>query len=244
MRPKQHLFWSLIVVLITMEDWIKYLFWRSYRSSKRLKCKFCVRWNTVDIVITCRRSFELMSGSNWSLSSARERKVLRKSLNWSQLFVLRSFFLSSFRYNQTNSILPNFKLNLTQNFVKGLQNHSLNDIFRVYVFASNQKGRSQGIFITEFSFGNYDIQLNDSMTQSKHSSPVLVGLSFILFVVIGMTIVLRRYRRSAARKRRRRELEKEDKYNQESRCSLLKQDTFAVSVKIFQFACSYSIKIY
>jgi flagellar biosynthesis/type III secretory pathway M-ring protein FliF/YscJ len=114
--------------------------------------------------------------------------------------------------------------------VKGLQNHSINDVFRVYVFASNQKGRSQGIFITEFSFGNYDIQLNDSMTQTKHSSPLFVGLIFVLFLIMGTTIILRRYRKSA-KKRRRRELEKADKYNQESRCSLLKQDTFAVSVK-------------
>lgn len=134
------------------------------------------------------------------------------------------------RYNQTNLSVPNFKLNLTQNFMKGLQNHSLNDAFRIYAFASNQKGRSQGIFITEFNIGNYDIQQNDLMTQSRNSSPILVGIVSILLVLVGMTIILRRYKKSS-KKRRRREIDKEDdKYNQESRCSLLKQDTFAVSL--------------
>lgn len=129
--------------------------------------------------------------------------------------------------------------------MKGLQNHSFNDIFRVYAFASNQKGRSQGIFITEFNVGNDDIQQNDLMTQSRNSSPILFGIVLLTFIVIGMTIIMRRYKKSAKKRRRRCEIEKEDeKYNQESRCSLLKQDTFAVSLMKISISLIYSIKIY
>jgi hypothetical protein len=122
--------------------------------------------------------------------------------------------------------VPNFKLDLTQNFMRNFWNTSVNDIYRLFVFALNQKGRSPSIFITEFHVGNYNLQQNELMTQSQSSSPIFLGL-ILTIILISVTIIFRRWTRS---KKIKKEAEKEDKYNQESRCSLLKdtQDTFAV----------------
>lgn len=95
------------------------------------------------------------------------------------------------------------------------------------MFAKNQKGRSQGVFITEFHLGNYKKHQSDLVKQASHPSPIFLGLVFTL-LLLGMTIIARLYWKSRKIKK---EVVKEDKYNMESRCSLLKQDTFAVSIK-------------
>lgn len=63
------------------------------------------------------------------------------------------------------------------------------------------------------------------MKRASHPSPILLGL-FFTFLVLGLTIIARLYWKSRKIKT---EIVKEDKYSMESRCSLLKQDTFAVS---------------
>jgi hypothetical protein len=95
----------------------------------------------------------------------------------------------------------------------------------MFVFSKNQKGRSQGVFIAEYHLGNYKKQQSDLIKQESHPSPILVGLFFTL-LLLGMTIIARLYWKSRKIKK---EVVREDKYNMESRCSLLKQDTFAVS---------------
>lgn len=98
-------------------------------------------------------------------------------------------------------------------------------MLRVFVFARNQKGRSQGTFITEYQLGSYSKRLpSDYVKQASQPSPILLGL-FIIILLIGLTIIARLYWKSRKIKK---EIVKEDKYNIESRCSLLKQDTFAV----------------
>lgn len=97
---------------------------------------------------------------------------------------------------------------------------------RIFVFARNQKGRSQGVFITEYHVGNYKKQTSDLMKRASHPSPILLGL-FFTFLVLGLTIIARLYWKSRKIKK---EIVKEDKYSMESRCSLLKQDTFSVSL--------------
>lgn len=105
------------------------------------------------------------------------------------------------------------------------KNASESDVLRVFVFAKNQKGRSQGTFITEYHLGNYKKSAGDLIKQASHPSPVLLGLFFTI-LLLGLTIIARLYWKSRKIKK---EVVKEDKYNMESRCSLLKQDTFAVS---------------
>lgn len=106
-----------------------------------------------------------------------------------------------------------------------IKNSTESDVLRVFVFAVNQKGRSQGTFITEYQLGNYKKMPSDYIKQASHPSPILLGL-FLTIFLLGLTIIARLYWKSRKIKK---EIVKEDKYNLESRCSLLKQDTFAVS---------------
>lgn len=125
-------------------------------------------------------------------------------------------------------IEPTFKFDPSRRILSRFRNTTENDILRIFVFSRNQKGRSQGAFITEFHLGNYKKQVSDLMEQAARPSPVVLGLFFTL-LLIGLTIIARLYWKSRLIKKNS---VKEDKYNMESRCSLLKQDTFAVSVKI------------
>lgn len=129
------------------------------------------------------------------------------------------------RFNQTNSNEPAFRLDPNRKIFAKFRNSTENDILRVFVFAKNQKGRSQGSFITEYHLGNYKKLSSDLIKQAAKPSPVLLGLFFTI-LLLGLTIIARLYWKSRKIKK---EIVKEDKYNMESRCSLLKQDTFAVS---------------
>lgn len=105
------------------------------------------------------------------------------------------------------------------------RNSTENDILRFFVFSKNQKGRSQGTFITEYHLGNYKRLPSDFIKQASHPSPILLGIFFTIFL-LGLTIIARLFWKSRKIKK---EIVQEDKYNIESRCSLLKPDTFAVS---------------
>jgi len=100
-----------------------------------------------------------------------------------------------------------------------------NDILRLFVFAKNQKGKSQATFITEYHLGDYKRQSSDLVKSSSYPSPVLLGIFFTM-LVLGLTIIGRLYWKSRKIKK---DTAREDKNNMESRCSLLKQDNFAVS---------------
>lgn len=128
------------------------------------------------------------------------------------------------RFNVTNSNEPTFRLDPNRKILSKIRNSTENDILRIYVFAKNQKGRSQGTFITEYQLGNYKKQSSDLLKQASHPSPVLLGIFFTL-LLLGMTIIGRLYWKSRKIKK---EVVREDKYNMESRCSLLKQDNFGV----------------
>lgn len=118
----------------------------------------------------------------------------------------------SFRFDQNRKIFSHFR------------NSTQNDILRIFVFARNQKGRSQGFFITEYHLGNYNKQVGDHMKQFSH--PSLITLGFLTFSMMGLTIIASLYLKS---KKVKKSINREDQYNTEARCSLLKQDTFKVS---------------
>lgn len=137
-------------------------------------------------------------------------------------FQLRNF---ANRFNQTNPFEPTFRLDPNRKIAAQLRNTTENDILRIFVFAKNQKGRSQGTFITEYYLGNYKKSPSDFVKKATHPSPILLGIFFTI-LLLGLTIIARLFWKSRKIKK---EVVREDKYNIESRCSLLKQDTFAVS---------------
>lgn len=141
------------------------------------------------------------------------------------MFYFKFVFYFLFSFNQTNTNEPTFRLDVNRKIFGRFQNSSENDILRVFVFSKNQKGRSQGVFVAEFHLGNYKKQQSDLIKQASRSSPILLCLVCTL-LLLGLTIIARLYWKSRKIKK---EIVKEDKYNMESRCSLLKQDTFAVS---------------
>lgn len=124
----------------------------------------------------------------------------------------------------TNQFEPNFRIELNRDVLDKLISANENDILRIFVCATNQKGRSPGIFIREVYLGNFRKQPSDLKDSESKGSPILVGL-FIIVLVAGCTLITKLYWKT--RKVKRQELE-DDKYK-ESRTSLLKQDTFAVS---------------
>ncbi|CAG9802706.1 unnamed protein product [Chironomus riparius] len=125
-------------------------------------------------------------------------------------------------FNISNTNEPTFRFDPNRRIFERFQNSSENDILRVSVYARNQKGRSVGIFITEFHLGNYKRSSSD-LKESSSTSPIVLGIFFTL-LIIGLTIIARLFWKSRKIKK---EVVKEDKYNMESRCSLLKQDNFA-----------------
>lgn len=104
-------------------------------------------------------------------------------------------------------------------------NSNDNDVLRIYVYSKNQKGKSQGVFITEFYIGSYKKQSSDLKTDSSSASPILLGI-FLTVSILGAIVIAKLYWKSRKIKR---EIVEDDKFNLESRCSLLKQDTFAVN---------------
>lgn len=93
------------------------------------------------------------------------------------------------------------------------------------MYSKNQKGRSQGALITEYHLGIFKKQQSDLTKPSTSSSPFIMGIFFTL-IILGLTIIGKLYWKS--RKIKKVVGKNEDKYNMESRCSLLKQDNFAV----------------
>lgn len=136
------------------------------------------------------------------------------------------FILNPNRFNITNNAEPTFKLDPSRRIFARYRNSSESDILTISVYAKNLKGRSQGIPITEYHIGNFKQTQKDLRQQTSRSSPILLGTFFTIFIV-ALTIIARLYWKS--KKKKRKEMVKEDKYNMESRCSLLKQDNFAVS---------------
>lgn len=136
------------------------------------------------------------------------------------------------RYNLSNAAEPSFRFDPYRVIFSKFRNSSESDILRVSVFAQNQKGRSQGVFITEYHLGNFKQTQKDLRQHSSPSSPLLLG-TFFTILFIALTIIGREYWKSSRRKQK--EIVKEEKYNMESRCSLLKQDNFAVSQPDFYF---------
>ena len=126
----------------------------------------------------------------------------------------------------TNTNEPTFKLDPSRRIFARYRNTSESDIITISVYAKNLKGRSQSVPITEYHIGNFKHTQKDLRQQSSHSSPFLLGIFFTIFI-IALTIIARAYWKS--KKKKRKEMVKEDKNNMESRCSLLKQDNFAVS---------------
>lgn len=145
-------------------------------------------------------------------------------------FSLKYYF--SIRYNLSNTAEPSFKFDPYRVIFSKFRNSSDSDILRVSVFAKNQKGRSQGVFITEYHLGNFKQTQKDLRQHSSPSSPMFLG-TFFTILFIALTIIGREYWKS--RRRKQKEIVKEEKYNIESRCSLLKQDNFAVSQPDFYF---------
>jgi len=131
-----------------------------------------------------------------------------------------------YRFNISSTNEPTFRFDPSRRIFERFQNSSENDILRVSVYARNQKGRSVGIFITEFHLGNYKRSSSD-LKESSSTSPIVLGIFFTI-LIIGLTIIARIFWKS---RRIKKEVVKDDKYNMESRCSLLKQDNFAVSSK-------------
>ena len=131
-----------------------------------------------------------------------------------------------YRFNISSTSEPTFRFDPNRRIFERFQNSSENDILRVSVYAKNQKGRSVGIFITEFHLGNYKRSSSD-LKESSSTSPIVLGIFFTI-LIIGLTIIARIFWKS---RRIKKEVVKDDKYNMESRCSLLKQDNFAVSSK-------------
>lgn len=119
---------------------------------------------------------------------------------------------------------PTFRFDQNRKIFSHFRNATQNDILRVFVFARNQKGRSQGIFITEYHLGNYNKQVGDHMKQFSH--PSLITLGFLMLSMMGLTIIASLYLKS---KKVKKSIVREDQYNTEARCSLLKQDTFKVN---------------
>ncbi|CRK87505.1 CLUMA_CG001306, isoform A [Clunio marinus] len=126
-------------------------------------------------------------------------------------------------FNQSNTVEPTFRLDPNRKIIGRIRNSTESDVLKVFVFSRNQKGRSQGTFITEYHLGNYKKQSSDLVKRVSQPSPILLGLFFTI-LLLGLTIIARLYWKSRKIKK---EIVKEDKYNMESRCSLLKQDTFA-----------------
>ena len=147
---------------------------------------------------------------------------------------VRHFLLKYFlnRYNLSNTAEPSFKFDPYRVIFSKFRNSSESDILRVSVFAKNQKGRSQGVFITEYHLGNFKQTQKDLRQHSSPSSSMFLG-TFFTILFIALTIIGREYWKS--RRRKQKEIVKEEKYNMESRCSLLKQDNFAVSQPDFYF---------
>lgn len=85
------------------------------------------------------------------------------------------------------------------------------------------------MFIREVYLGNFRKQPSDLKDSENKGSPILVGL-FITILLIGCTLITKLYWKT--RKVKRQQFLEEDKYK-ESRTSLLKQDTFAVSFDFF-----------
>lgn len=95
------------------------------------------------------------------------------------------------------------------------------------MYSKNQKGRSQGTLITEYHLGSFRKQSSDLTKPSSSSSPFIMGIFFTL-LILGLTIIGKLYWKS--RKIKKDIGKNEDKYNMESRCSLLKQDNFSVRI--------------
>lgn len=130
------------------------------------------------------------------------------------------------RFNITNNAEPTFKLDPNRRIFARYRNSTESDILTISVYAKNLKGRSQGVSITEYHIGNFKQTQKDLKQPASRSSPILLG-TFFTIIIIALTIIARIYWKS--KKKKRKEMVKEDKYNMESRCSLLKQDNFAVS---------------
>lgn len=121
---------------------------------------------------------------------------------------------------------PTFRFDQNRKIFSHFRNTTQSDILRIFVFARNQKGRSPGFFITEYHLGNYNKQVSDHMKQLSH--PSLITLGFLTFSMMGLTIIASLYLKS---KKVKSNIVREDQYNTEARCSLLKQDNFTVNQK-------------
>lgn len=136
----------------------------------------------------------------------------------------------SHRFNQTNINQPSFRVNLKSKIFENFNSSSDNEVFRIFVFAKNQKGRSQGTLITEFHLGNHEKQSHDLRTRESQS-PVVLGF-FSALIIASFTIVMRLFWKSKKRKKHlMREHITEDKSNIESTFSLLNPEPFPVSIQ-------------
>ncbi|CAO1381292.1 unnamed protein product [Diamesa tonsa] len=143
-----------------------------------------------------------------------------------QIFVLEIISLKHKiqLFNLTNIAEPLFRLDSNKKILNKIKTSNENDILRIYVYSKNQKGRSQGTLITEYHLGTFKKQPSDLIEPSTRSSPFIMGIFFTL-LILGLTIIGKLYWKS--RKIKKDIGKNEDKYNMESRCSLLKQDNFS-----------------
>uniref|UniRef100_A0A1B0DE33 Ig-like domain-containing protein n=1 Tax=Phlebotomus papatasi TaxID=29031 RepID=A0A1B0DE33_PHLPP len=110
-----------------------------------------------------------------------------------QVFVLElvSTRTGKLRYNITNTDEPIFIIESLENLISfdSLNDHSL----KVIVFAVNQKGRSPGVILKDFPFGNeLENRSVASFDTSFHLSPIVFG-TLLTLLVLCCVIVGRMY---------------------------------------------------
>ncbi|XP_055632981.1 synaptogenesis protein syg-2-like [Toxorhynchites rutilus septentrionalis] len=138
-----------------------------------------------------------------------------------QMFVLEMLSSRSpgFGINLTNAEEPTFSTSFMW-IREQLPNIHQPDSLKLFAYAVNQKGHSARVFITDLFIPGVEEQEHTESKQSPLLTPILIGLLLTIVVII-FVIVVRIYMKS---KRLKQTIDKEKRYTEESKNSLLLLD--------------------
>ncbi|XP_055592434.1 nephrin-like [Uranotaenia lowii] len=138
-----------------------------------------------------------------------------------QQFVLEMLSSGSpgFGINLTNSEEPTFTTSLGALREK-LPNPNQPDTLKLFAYAVNQKGNSQRVYITDLLIPAVEEQEQPDGRNSSLLTPILIGLLVTILLII-IVIVVRIYLKS---KRLKQTIDKEKRYTEESKNTLLLMD--------------------
>lgn len=121
--------------------------------------------------------------------------------------------------NLTNPDEPNFSVTFPS-LREQLPNVHQPDSLKLFAYAVNQKGRSPGVFITDLFIPAVEEQEQTEGKKSTLLTPILIGLLLTIVLII-VVIVVRIYLKS---KRLKQTIDKEKRYTEESKNTLLLMD--------------------